>query len=281
MIVIYSKEDLIEEIQDLKNLNQSIGFVPTMGALHNGHISLVRESVHKCDLTIVSIFVNPTQFNDKKDLEKYPRTLDADLKLLENTGCKYVFYPNEKDMYPSSDLRTFDFGPLENVMEGKHRPGHFNGVAQIVSKLFDVVKPDWVFFGQKDFQQVAIIRRLIDMMNYKIQLVSCPIIREENGLAMSSRNERLNLKERENAALIFKTLTKYSNLSDSYCVEDMKALIRKEINKSPFLDVEYIELVNENTLEAVNQWTNEFNIYACIAVHCGNVRLIDNVKFNL
>lgn len=280
MQVFYTKDELIEEVLSIKNSNLSIGFVPTMGALHLGHISLVNESVLKCDITIVSIFVNPTQFNDKNDLEKYPRNLEADLKLLENTGCQYVFSPSVDDMYPNSELNDFNFGRLEEVMEGKHRPGHFNGVAQIVSRLFDIVQPDCAFFGQKDFQQVAVIRKLIEMMNYKIQLISCPIVRESNGLAMSSRNERLNSEERDNAGIIFKTLSAFAKQSHVYSVEEIKKLIVLQINNNPFINVEYFELVNENTLEPVNEWSSDFGIYGCIAVHCGNVRLIDNVKFN-
>ena len=251
-----------------------------MGALHKGHLSLVAESIKQTDFSVASIFVNPTQFNDKEDLKKYPRTLEADLKMLEQANCDLVFAPDETEMYPEEDTRIFDFGSIARVMEGKHRPGHFNGVGQIVSKLFELVQPDIAFFGQKDFQQVAIIRKLVEIQNYPVKINACPIIREENGLAMSSRNERLSQEERKNASLIFKTLKKYSTLPGNYSVNELKEMLVNEININPYLNVEYFEVVDEKTLTSIKYWHDSKHIFGCIAVFCGNVRLIDNMRFN-
>ena len=274
---------LIETIKGLKNkLNEikeagTTGFVPTMGALHAGHISLVQQAVSENKTVVVSIFVNPTQFNDPKDLERYPRNLNTDLKLLEKTGCQIVFAPTSEEIYPEPDTRKFNFGALETVMEGKHRPGHFNGVAQVVSKLFDIVQPDKAYFGLKDFQQLAIIKEMVLQLKLPVEIVPCPIVREVSGLAMSSRNELLSAEERKNAAIISKTLFEAKKLSEHKSVRELAQWITKTINKNPYLTVEYVEIVDGRQLQPVKSWDNEGEKVCCVAVFCGKVRLIDNV----
>ncbi|WP_372774779.1 pantoate--beta-alanine ligase [Mangrovibacterium sp.] len=277
---------LIREIRDLQGLLQAqqaegktIGFVPTMGALHSGHLSLVEQAGKQTDFVVVSIFVNPTQFNDPKDLDQYPRTLEADLKLLESTPCQLVFSPKVETMYPEPDKRQFQFGELEQVMEGQFRPGHFNGVAQIVSKLFEIVKPDKAFFGQKDFQQLVIVKAMVKQLNLPVEIIACPIVREASGLAMSSRNERLSKEQRENAALIYKTLCQARNNAPDLSVEEVKRQVVEEINANAFLETEYFEIVNDTDLKPVLRWDDPVNKVACIAVFCGEVRLIDNLVF--
>lgn len=274
---------LIETKRELKDkLKQSgtIGFVPTMGALHRGHISLVKQAVSENNTVVVSIFVNPTQFNDQSDLERYPRTLETDLKLLEETGCQFVFAPNVYEIYPEKDERKFNFGELETVMEGKHRPGHFNGVAQVVSKLFDIVNPTKAYFGLKDFQQLAIIKNMVTQLNLSVEIVSCSIIREESGLAMSSRNELLSEEERKNAAHISETLTRAKELTKVKSVKEIEKWVSNTINKNPFLIVEYFEIVDDMQLQPIKNWEEKNTKIGCIAVYCGKVRLIDNVVFN-
>lgn len=262
-----------------RSRGHKIGFVPTMGALHNGHISLVERAVVENDIVVVSIFVNPTQFNDKSDLKNYPRTPEADAKLLEDAGVHYIFTPSEQEIYPEPDTRVFDFGLLDKVMEGTHRPGHFNGVAQIVSKLFEIVKPDKAYFGQKDFQQLAIIRRMVKMLNLTVEIVSCPIVREADGLAMSSRNLLLLPEKRRSAPLISKTLFEARNKLNVIPVKDLIGWVISTINKDPNLAVEYFELSNAETLAPVSSWDEANSIVGCIAVKAGSVRLIDNVIF--
>jgi pantoate--beta-alanine ligase len=258
----------------------TVGFVPTMGALHEGHLSLVKQAVSETNIVVVSIFVNPTQFNDPKDLERYPRTLDADLQLLEKTGCQIVFAPGVNEIYPEPDKRKFNFGELESVMEGLHRPGHFNGVAQVVSKLFEIVKPNKAYFGLKDFQQLAIIKNMVAQLNLPVEIVPCPIVREESGLAMSSRNELLSADERKNAALISETLFKAKELALQKSVNELKNWIFETINKNKYLTVEYIDIVDDIQLQSVKNW-NEYDVkVCCVAVFCGKVRLIDNIVFN-
>ena len=270
--------ELQNKLSELKKAG-TIGFVPTMGALHSGHISLVNQAVAENQIVVVSIFVNPTQFNDKNDLARYPRTLESDLKLLEKTGCQIVFAPTAEEVYPEPDTRKFNFGPLETVMEGKHRPGHFNGVAQVVSKLFDFVKPDSAYFGLKDFQQLAIIKEMVKQLKIDIEIVACPIIREESGLAMSSRNELLTTEERKNAAVISETLFKAKELAKQKSVNELETWVIETINKNSFLTVEYFEIVDELQLQPVKSWEEECTKVGCIAVFCGKVRLIDNVVF--
>jgi pantoate--beta-alanine ligase len=277
---------LTATISELKSLlplhisGKKIGFVPTMGALHKGHISLVEQAVNENDIVVVSVFVNPTQFNDPKDLERYPRNLEADLRLLKESGCHLVFAPNVNEIYPEPDTRKFNFGALETVMEGKHRPGHFNGVAQVVSKLFDIVQPDRAYFGLKDFQQLAIIKNMVAQLQLPVEIVSCPIVREESGLAMSSRNELLTADERRNAALISQTLFEAKKLKTEKSVIALTEWITETINKNPFLRVEYAEIVDSSTLQPVENWSNKEEIVCCVAVFCGKIRLIDNIVFN-
>lgn len=258
---------------------KKVGLVPTMGALHEGHASLVRRSVKENDVTVVSVFVNPTQFNDKNDLKNYPRTLDADCELLESVGADIVFAPSVEEVYPEEDTRVFDFSPLDKVMEGKYRPGHFNGVAQIVSKLFDMVEPDRAYFGEKDFQQLAIIRELVAQEGYEIDIRPCPIVREKDGLALSSRNRLLSEEERVHALNISKTLfdsLKYAELHD---VTETIAFVEDRINTEGYLRLEYFEIVDGYTLQPIENWTDTDYAVGCITVFCGNVRLIDNIKY--
>jgi len=271
--------ELQEQLTELR-VRGTVGFVPTMGALHIGHLSLVEKAMNENEGVVVSIFVNPTQFNDPKDLKRYPRNLESDLKLLEPTGCHIVFAPEPKEIYPKPDNRNFDFGELETVMEGKHRPGHFNGVAQVVSKLFSMINPDRAYFGQKDFQQLAIVKHLVKQLNLSVEVIACPIIREENGLAMSSRNQLLSPEERHNAALIYKTLTEAKKLSSEKSVKDLKEWVTETINKNPLLDVEYFEVVNDENLQPVKSWKGNSTKVGCIAAYCGKIRLIDNIVLN-
>ncbi len=260
--------------------NKSVGFVPTMGALHNGHISLVQRAAAENDITIVSIFVNPTQFNNAEDLKKYPRDLNADLLKLTGSGCQIVFAPTVNEMYPEPDIRKFDFGHLETVMEGKHRPGHFNGVAQVVSKLFQMVKPSKAYFGLKDFQQLAIINALVKKLKINTEIIPCEIIRHADGLAMSSRNVLLTNEERVNATVIYKTIFDASNNYQSKSVQETINHVVSTINKNKFLNVEYFEIVDGIELQAIKSWDVPGKIIGCIAVFCGKVRLIDNINFN-
>lgn len=279
MFLVESVSGLQEKLISFGS-SASIGFVPTMGALHNGHLSLVKQAVADTDVVVTSIFVNPTQFNDPKDLERYPRNLDADLQLLGKTGCHIVFAPGIKDIYPEPDKRKFNFGLLETVMEGKHRPGHFNGVAQVVSKLFEIVNPNKAYFGLKDFQQLAIIKNMVAQLNLPVEIVPCPIVREESGLAMSSRNELLSADERKNAALISETLFKAKELAAGKSVNELKNWIFETINKNKYLTVEYVDIVDENQLQPIMDWDEKVATVCCAAVFCGKVRLIDNIVFN-
>lgn len=277
MLVIKEIKDLQAIVSQQKAEGKRIGFVPTMGALHAGHLSLVEEAGRETDFVVVSIFVNPTQFNDPNDLAKYPRTLDADCRLLGETPCQLVFAPEATTMYPEPDTRRFDFGPLEQVMEGRFRPGHFNGVAQIVSKLFEAVRPDRAFFGQKDFQQLVIVKAMVKQLNLPVEIVPCPIVRETGGLAMSSRNERLSAEQRTNAAAIYQALLDAKNLAGSTSVNELKKRIAEQIDANPFLETEYVEIVDDVELKSVESWEQPVNKVACVAVYCGEVRLIDNL----
>lgn len=278
MKLVSTTKELQTEIQHLAQGN-TVGFVPTMGALHQGHISLVKQAVSENPVVVVSIFVNPTQFNDPNDLERYPRTLENDMKLLEPTGCSIVFAPNAKEVYPEPDKRKFNFGKLEEVMEGKHRPGHFNGVAQVVSRLFDMVKPTKSYFGLKDFQQLAIVKNMVKQLQLPVEIVPCAIIREESGLAMSSRNELLTEEQRKNAAVISETLFKAKELKGQKSVQEITDWVTETINKNPFLDVEYFEIVDDEQLQPVKNWDEESTKVGCVAVFCGEIRLIDNIVF--
>ena len=279
MKVIHTIKDLQTELSELKAQGKKVGLVPTMGALHAGHASLVKRSVNENDVTVVSVFVNPTQFNDKNDLVKYPRTLDADCKLLESCGVTFVFAPSVEEIYPEPDTRRFSYAPLDTVMEGAFRPGHFNGVCQIVSKLFDIVKPHCAYFGEKDFQQLAIIREMVRQMKFDLEIVGCPIVREEDGLALSSRNARLSAEERENALNISRTLFKSRTFATTHSVSETQKMVEDAIAAAPGLRLEYFEIVDGNTLQKVGDWNDTSYVVGCITVFCGEVRLIDNIKY--
>ena len=279
MKVIHTIKDLQAELSVLKAQGKKVGLVPTMGALHAGHASLVKRSVNENEVTVVSVFVNPTQFNDKNDLVKYPRTLDADCKLLEACGATYAFAPSVEEMYPEPDTRQFSYAPLDTVMEGAFRPGHFNGVCQIVSKLFEAVKPHRAYFGEKDFQQLAIIREMVRQMQFDLEIVGCPIVREEDGLALSSRNARLSAEERENALKISQTLFKSRNFAATHTVGETLKFVEDAIAAVLGLRLEYFEIVDGNTLQKVDNWNQTSYVVGCITVFCGDVRLIDNIKY--
>lgn len=279
MKVIHTIKDLQAELSVLKAQGKKVGLVPTMGALHAGHASLVKRSVNENEVTVVSVFVNPTQFNDKNDLVKYPRTLDADCKLLEACGATYAFAPSVEEMYPEPDTRQFSYAPLDTVMEGAFRPGHFNGVCQIVSKLFEAVKPHRAYFGEKDFQQLAIIREMVRQMQFDLEIVGCPIVREEDGLALSSRNARLSAEERENALKISRTLFKSRTFAATHTVSETLKFVEDAIAAVPGLRLEYFEIVDGNTLQKVDNWNQTSYVVGCITVFCGDVRLIDNIKY--
>ena len=279
MKVIHTIKDLQAELSVLKAQGKKVGLVPTMGALHAGHASLVKRSVNENEVTVVSVFVNPTQFNDKNDLVKYPRTLDADCKLLEACGATYTFAPSVEEMYPEPDTRQFSYAPLDTVMEGAFRPGHFNGVCQIVSKLFEAVKPQRAYFGEKDFQQLAIIHEMVRQMQFDLEIVGCPIVREEDGLALSSRNARLSAEERENALKISQTLFKSRTFAATHTVSETQKFVEDAIAAAPGLRLEYFEIVDGNTLQKVGNWDQTSYAVGCITVFCGDVRLIDNIKY--
>lgn len=278
----------VRELQNsIKSINlKPLGFVPTMGALHEGHLSLVKNAAAECPLVVVSIYVNPTQFNDKEDLKRYPRTPGADLILLKTVLREddLVFTPDDREIYPSEDKRVFHFGNLDNVMEAKQRPGHFNGVAQVVSRLFDIVKPDIAFFGQKDFQQVAVIRELVRQLNYHITISSSPIVRESNGLAMSSRNRLLEPGIRKVAPVIFKTISEAAEMIREKDIPEIRKYVTVNINKKEGLEVEYFEIADDRELIPVKsreEMRKEKKYFGCIAVKAGKIRLIDNIEFPL
>ncbi|VFB14279.1 pantothenate synthetase [Bacteroides heparinolyticus] len=279
MEIVYTIKDLQVALSDLRVRGKKVGLVPTMGALHAGHASLVKRCVAENDVAVVSVFVNPTQFNDKNDLIKYPRTLEADCRLLEDCGVAFVFAPSVEEMYPEPDMRQFSYAPLDTVMEGAFRPGHFNGVCQIVSKLFDAVEPDRAYFGEKDFQQLTIIREMVRRMNYPLGIVGCPIIREADGLALSSRNARLSAEERKNALKISQALFESRTFAASHTVAETQKFVEDAIAVAPGLRLEYFELVDGNTLQKITNWEVTSYAVGCITVFCGEVRLIDNIKY--
>lgn len=273
--------DLQNELFNVRKERKEIGLVPTMGALHEGHASLVRQSVRENAVTVVSVFLNPTQFNDKSDLERYPRDLEADCKLLESCGADYVLAPSVEEMYPTEDKRQFEFYPQSTVMEGAKRPGHFNGVCQVVSRLFYIVRPDRAYFGEKDWQQIAVVKRLVDYINMDIDIIECPIVRENDGLAMSSRNMLLTSDERQIAPNIYKVLSESKNWIDKLSVKEVHDKVIEDINKTDRLEVEYFEIVEGNTLLPVQNWKDSPYIVGCITVYCGKtpIRLIDHIKY--
>lgn len=279
MIVLYTVNDLQHAVSISKNEGKTIGFVPTMGALHEGHVSLVKECSKQNDICVVSIFVNPTQFNNLTDLDKYPRTIEQDTNVLELAGADIVFIPSVEQIYPEPDTRIFEFGQLDIVMEGKFRPGHFNGVAQVVSRLFDIVQPDRAYFGEKDFQQLVIIREMVRQLNLSVEIIPMPILREKSGLAMSSRNQRLTEEQKNTAVNIYKVLTESKKLYKNNTVTETLSQVIDSVNKIDMLEVEYFEIVDGNTLQQISDWKDTNYAVGCITVFCGEVRLIDNVIY--
>lgn len=279
---------LIKKIVELENTlfearksGKSIGLVPTMGALHEGHASLVKKCSDENDITVVSVFLNPTQFNDPKDLERYPRNLDADCALCEANGATIVFAPSVEEVYPTPDTRQFDFPPVTSVMEGAKRPGHFNGVCQVVSRLFYITKPYKAYFGEKDWQQIAVVKCLVKYMGANIEIVECPIIREEDGLAKSSRNTLLAPDERAIAPAIYKALVESTEYAKSHSLSETHDKVVADINATKGLEVEYFSIVDGNTLQDVASWDDSKYIVGCITVYCGKtpIRLIDHIKY--
>ena len=279
MEIVHTIKDLQAALAALRAQGKTVGLVPTMGALHAGHASLVKRCVAENDAAVVSVFVNPTQFNDKNDLAKYPRTLEADCSLLEQCGAAFAFAPSVEEMYPEPDTRQFSYAPLDTVMEGKFRPGHFNGVCQIVSKLFEAVKPDRAYFGEKDFQQLAIIREMVRQLKFPLEIVGCTIVREEDGLALSSRNARLSAAERQQALKISQTLFASRDFAKTHTVAETQKFVEDAIEAAPGLRLEYFELVDGNTLQKIANWEDTQYAVGCITVFCGEVRLIDNIKY--
>jgi len=281
MQVFHKIADLQNRLFDDRKKSKSVGLVPTMGALHDGHASLVKKSIEDNDITVVSVFVNPTQFNDPKDLSSYPRDLDADCKLLETIGADYVFAPSVEEMYPTPDNRHFEFPPVTTVMEGAHRPGHFNGVCQVVSRLFYIVRPDRAYFGEKDWQQIAVVKAMVKSLCLNVKIVECPIVRESDGLARSSRNVLLSDDERKTAPNIFKALKEGVEYSKTHSVKETHDYVVNKINAIDGLDVEYFEIVDGDSLQDVENWNDSDYIVGCITVYCGKkpVRLIDHIKF--
>ena len=263
----------------MRRAGKTIGFVPTMGALHAGHAELVRLCYAENDVCVVSLFVNPTQFNNKEDLRRYPRTWEDDCVLLEQMGAGVLFAPSVEEMYPEPDTRIFDFGLLDKVMEGRFRPGHFNGVAQVVSKLFAYTEPDKAYFGEKDFQQLAIVRAMVAQLRMPVQIVGVPIVRGPGGLALSSRNTLLTEQERTDAANIYRTLRESREMAGTTTPDKLTDWVIDQINGVPVLQVEYFEIVDGDTLQLVASWDDSETVVGCIAVFCGNVRLIDNIRY--
>lgn len=279
MIIVRTLAQLESELVPLRAGHSKVGLVPTMGALHQGHVSLVDRARQESDYVVVSIFVNPTQFNNPVDLATYPRSQEQDIEMLEVNGCDLLFMPTAGVVYPEPDSRVFDFTPLDKVMEGAFRPGHFNGVAQVVSRLFDMIKPDIAFFGEKDFQQLAIIMRMTREMGYPIQIVACPTVREPDGLAMSSRNRRLSSQQRQSAAKISEILFKSCTFVAQKRVDALKIDVIAQINQVQELEVEYFEIVDATTLQPISNWEDAVKVAGCIAVFCGEVRLIDHIDY--
>ena len=276
MKTVYTVNELKQE---LSSIDQSgVGFVPTMGALHAGHRSLVEKARKECKTVVVSVFVNPTQFNDKNDLRNYPRTPEADEALLEAAGADYILMPSVEEIYPEPDTRQFDFGQVDKVMEGATRPGHFNGVAQVVSRLFEIVNPAKAYFGEKDFQQIAVIKAMIAQLGMGVEIVECPIIRDTDGLALSSRNTLLDEAHRAAAPHIYEVISQCASKIDSLSPAELTAWVTKEVEKNPLLKVIYFQSVDALTMQQVEKWEQSDRIQGCIAVQAGEIRLIDNVR---
>lgn len=281
MKVVSTINALQQEVLKQKKVHRSVGFVPTMGALHAGHLSLLRRARSQTDFSLVSIFVNPKQFNDSEDLKRYPRPLDKDLAKLEEAGCDMVFTPAEKEVYPKDFNLDYPLGYLDQIMEGKQRKGHFRGVVTVVHRLFEIVQPEKAFFGEKDYQQLIIIQKMVKDLHLPVTIVPCPIIREPDGLAMSSRNSLLSAEQKQHAPLIYKTLKEALHLKESYTIEQLKHWVSEAISSDPQLKLEYFELVDSTDLKTVLSWHEKKAIIGCIAAWAGKIRLIDNLKFSL
>lgn len=282
MIVFKKIVDLQNALFDERKAGKTVGLVPTMGALHEGHASLVQRSVKDNDVTVVSVFVNPTQFNDKNDLKNYPRDLEADCRLLEDCHADYVLAPEVEEMYPTPDKRQFEYPPVSTVMEGAHRPGHFNGVCQVVSRLFYIVRPDRAYFGEKDWQQIAVVKAMVRHLGLKVQIVECPIVREADGLAKSSRNTLLTPEERSIAPAIYKALKESVEYAKTHTLQETHDKVVSDINAVDGLSVEYFAIVDGNTLQDINTWQDSAYVVGCITVYCGKtpIRLIDHIKYS-
>ena len=279
---------VFNKIVDLQNAlflarkqSKKIGLVPTMGALHKGHASLITKSIGENDITVVSVFLNPTQFNDQSDFDRYPRTLEADSRLVEACGADYIFAPSVEDIYPSPDARHFEFPPVTTVMEGARRPGHFNGVCQVVSRLFYIVRPDSAYFGEKDWQQIAVVKQLAKYINSNVRIVECPIIRDPDGLAKSSRNSLLTKEERAIAPAIYQILRESVGYAETHSLKETRNMVVERINAIPELEVEYFEIVDGDSLLPVENWERSEYIVGCITVYCGKtpIRLIDHIRY--
>jgi pantoate--beta-alanine ligase len=277
MKILETIKDTSDHLQEIRNGNISIGFIPTMGALHQGHLSLIKEAKKENGYVTCSIFVNPIQFNNKNDLQVYPRDINRDIKLLESAGCDFLFHPSETEMYPEPVNEVFDFGNLDKVMEGMFRPGHFNGVAVVVKKLFEILKPDRAYFGLKDYQQLVIIHKVVNDFKLPIEIVPCSTVREEDGLAMSSRNQLLSKTDRLQAAMIYEALKMVKIQSGYSTINEIKYFIEQLFRKTKNTKLEYFEIVDMYTLKPLTTWAQSSNVIACIAVYVGNVRLIDNI----
>ena len=273
--------ELQNELFEVRKSGKKVGLVPTMGALHEGHASLVKRSVAENGATVVSVFLNPTQFNDKSDLERYPRTLDADCTLLEACGADYVFAPSVEEMYPVEDKRQFEFPPVTTVMEGAHRPGHFNGVCQVVSRLFYIVRPDRAYFGEKDWQQIAVVKAMVRFLKLDVQIVECTTIREADGLAKSSRNTLLSADERAIAPRIYEALQSSREYAKTHTLAETHEYVVSTINAVDGLEVEYFSIVDGDTLLDVANWDDSAYVVGCITVYCGKtpIHLIDHITY--
>lgn len=280
MNVIRTVKELRQAVTDAKAAGMKVGLVPTMGALHAGHVSLIDRARRECDFVVVSDFVNPTQFNNQQDLLTYPRTEEADCEKMERGGVDVAFIPSVDEMYPQPDTRQFDLGPVAEVMEGAMRPGHFNGVAQIVSKLFSIVEPDKAYFGEKDFQQIAVIRRMVELEGFNLEIVDCPILREPDGLAMSSRNVRLDAEHRALAPAINRVLRESLEYAKDHTVAETERFVTDTINSTGDLETEYFQIVDALTMQPVDPTAKpQKGMVGCVTVYCGGVRLIDNIKY--
>ncbi len=276
MKTIYKVSDLRKELSTVDR--KGVGFVPTMGALHAGHRSLVERARRECATVVVSVFVNPTQFNDKNDLKNYPRTPEADMALLEAAGADYVLMPSVEEIYPEPDRRVFDFGRIDKVMEGATRPGHFNGVAQVVSRLFAIVEPAKAYFGEKDFQQIAVIKAMVKQLSLGVEIVECPIVRGDDGLALSSRNTLLDAEHRKAAPRIYAVISQCAARAAEMTPAELTDWVTREVESDGLLKVIYFQAVDALTMQQVEAWSDSDRIQGCIAVQAGEIRLIDNIR---